>query len=148
MAANSGAFGAKPGYNQSGGGYYVAFSSIASSIILNVNAVGSGSGGAFTQATVSTLVPAGGLSSIVTPTGAIPAGRVLRDMGKTLTSSTRVFRKFQLAVPNTQSSGGVSGNVPPQTNYPGDVGYLTFYLEVSRDGASTAANAPIARSFF
>lgn len=159
MSAGSGAFGVKPGYNQSGGGYYIAFSSITSTSILQISTVGSGSGGAYSNPNVVAyaIQPSTGMSSLVTGAGVIAAGRVLRDMGKTVVSSGRAFRKFQAAVPTVTSTGGVSGNVPNTSTGAGDVGYLTFYLEVNSFGAATTgagtstgfgAPAPIARTFF
>ncbi len=144
MAANSGAFGAKPGYNQSGGGYYVTVGAVPLASTLGLVTAGSGSGGAYAGPTLSTLTLTSTFSTFCGSTTAIAVGKVLRDMGKTVTSSNRTFRKFQLAV-NTASTGGVNGNVPPQTNYAGDVGDLTFYLEVNRENG---AGQPIARTFY
>lgn len=59
---------------------------------------------------------------------------VLRDMGKTVVSANRTFRKVQLnaALPSTF---GVGGNV--STNPVED--YLTGYIELGFNGAGTAA---------
>lgn len=71
-----------------------------------------------------------------------PGAGKLRDMGKTLVSTGRVFRKVQLIVPNTQvtSTFGVEGNV----NTTPTVDYLTGYIELGWEGAGTPA--PVARA--
>jgi hypothetical protein len=144
MAANSGAFGAKPGFNQSGGGYYVVVSTIAPAQLLQVVTAGSGSGGAYAQPVLSTnswwtQTGYSSLSSVY-----LAAGRLLRDMGKTITSSSRTFRKFQLVAPRSLSTGGVTGNVGTSA----DTGYLDFYVEVPTDGSPTGNGVAIARTFF
>jgi hypothetical protein len=71
-----------------------------------------------------------------------PGAGKLRDMGKTLVSTGRVFRKVQLIVPNTQTTStfGVEGNV----NTTPTVDYLTGYIELGWEGAGTPA--PVARA--
>jgi hypothetical protein len=71
-----------------------------------------------------------------------PGAGKLRDMGKTLVSTGRVFRKVQLIVPNTQTTStfGVEGN---QNTTP-TVDYLTGYIELGWEGAGTPA--PVARA--
>jgi hypothetical protein len=73
--------------------------------------------------------------------GSAGAG-ILRDMGKTVVSSLRTFRKVQLVVPtgsgaaNTSVSsfgvGGAASTVPSQD-------YYTGYIEVGFEGAGTPA---------
>ena len=79
-----------------------------------------------------------------------PGAGKLRDMGKTLVSSGRVFRKVQLIVPGTIDGAatgagaatfgvaGQSGQVPPSTDY------LTGYIELGWEGNGTPA--PVARA--
>jgi hypothetical protein len=71
-----------------------------------------------------------------------PGAGKLRDMGKTYVSASRVFRKVQLIVPNTQTTStfGVEGN---QNTTP-TVDYLTGYIELGWEGAGTPA--PVARA--
>jgi hypothetical protein len=71
-----------------------------------------------------------------------PGAGKLRDMGKTYVSSSRVFRKVQLIVPNTQTTStfGVEGNQNTSPN----VDYLTGYIELGWEGAGTPA--PVARA--
>lgn len=71
-----------------------------------------------------------------------PGAGKLRDMGKTYLSASRVFRKVQLIVPNTQqaSTFGVEGNQNTTPNSD----YLTGYIELGWEGAG--APAPVARA--
>jgi hypothetical protein len=84
----------------------------------------------------------GGTGSKYTSSINGPGAGKLRDMGKTLVSTGRVFRKVQLIVPNTQvtSTFGVEGN----TNTTPTVDYLTGYIELGWEGAGTPA--PVARA--
>jgi hypothetical protein len=72
-----------------------------------------------------------------------PGAGKLRDMGKTYVSSSRVFRKVQVIVPNTQTTStfGVEG-AAPNTQPVSD--YLTGYIELGWEGAGTPA--PVARA--
>ena len=72
------------------------------------------------------------------------AGR-LRDMGRTYTSSSRVFRKVQLIVPvstTNQSTGGVEGRVGTSSSASED--FLTGYIELGWEGGGFPA--PVART--
>jgi hypothetical protein len=64
---------------------------------------------------------------------------LLKDMGKTVVSSTRVFRKVQLVVPssvgttntstlNTFGVGGAAGTTAPQSDF------YTAYIELASEG--------------
>jgi hypothetical protein len=55
------------------------------------------------------------------------AGGLLRDMGKTVVSAGRTFRKVQLMV-STISTGGVNGQAGTTTP---STDYLTAYLELA-----------------
>ena len=105
-------------YNQSGGGYFIALSNLAPSALLYSNTTGFSAlnweeTGLNTQSTL------------------ISANKVVKDMGKTIVSTSRTFRKFQAIDP-------AQGVVGPDNN--GNPGYLTFYLEVG-----LPSFAPIAR---
>jgi hypothetical protein len=138
MAANSCAFGAKAGYNQSGGDYLLVVTTIPIAN-LNVLTPGTGSGGATTVGSLAsaTLADLGGNGSI---SSFFTNGKLLRDMGKTVVSSGRTFRKVQavvtLAGTATNSSPTFGVNGASATNAPG---YATFYLETSREGAGAPA---------
>ena len=130
MAAASGAFNAKCGFNQSGGAYYLVISSIQGGAL--VYTAGSGSGGATTTGTFATFISTENTSTLSTVSA---VGSLIKDLGKTVVSSGRTFRRFQGVVPTTTNSsptfgvgGATSGN-----------GYLSFYLEVGRDGANLGA---------
>lgn len=149
MATGSGAFPVKAGYNQSGGGYLYIVTGLTASN-LSVYTPGSGSGGA---ATVGSFASAGasdlpgGLSTL------FGAGRLARDMGKTVVSAGRTFKKIQAVLPTTDNSSptfGVGGGAATTTN----PGYATFFVETGYAGAnadgSTTANtapAPLVRLF-
>lgn len=66
------------------------------------------------------------------------AGAVLKDMGKTIVSSLRTFRKIQLVLPGTNSTlstfgvGGRSGTTPNED-------YLTGYIELGFEGNGNPA---------
>jgi hypothetical protein len=90
---------------------------------------------------VSTMSTAGaGVSSLIRA-----AGGVFKDMGKTLVSSSRVFRKVQLVVSTGfVVSGGTSG-VAGQDVAPSN--YLTGYIELPGQHGSGGfpGAAPVAR---
>ena len=139
MAATSGAFGSKCGFNQSAGGYYTILADIAPANLSNVSVAASGSGGAFVPAQLAAYNWSvdGPLSSLLT------AGNVLKDMGKTIAVGTRTYRKVQAVSANSGNTFGVTGSaaVAPAA------GYLTGYLEVSGpNGGATTVNR-LARAF-
>ncbi len=121
-------------------GYYIPIGNCLSTFVQNN---GTDSVPAFGQI-ISTLSTAGaGVSSLVNAAGA----GVFRDMGKTLVSSGRTFRKVQLlisssdvSVGNVASSSGVGGLAPA---------YLTGYIQLpgSGDGANQSGGifTPVAR---
>ena len=61
---------------------------------------------------------------------------LLRDMGKTVVSSVRVFRRVQLVVPNYVSTFGVGGAAG--TTYPAS-DFLPAYIELGFEGGGTPA---------
>jgi hypothetical protein len=142
MATGSGAFGVKGGFNQSGGGYYIALEDLWVNRRLNILTPGTGSGGAttvgsFTQEALatSTNYPAGlNVSSF------FANGALVKDMGRTVVSAGRTFRKIQGIQPTNQASSntfGVGGNAASATA----PGYLTYYVETPRDGANADISA-------
>jgi hypothetical protein len=134
MSAYSGAFGVNGGYNQSGGGYYIALEN------LNAKAQtltpGSGSGGAATVGTFAAF----SWGTTAYPSSLVASNKVIKDMGKTVVSAARTFRKFQAVDVQTLSTSGVVGAAGSSTN----PGYVTFYLELNKDGVAPAG-AAIAR---
>lgn len=146
MASGSGAFPTKAGYNQNGGGYYIVITSLAPAQLLTYTP-GTGSGGATTVGSFA------GANSTVMPTNVstlFGAGRICKDMGKTVVSAGRTFRKIQAVTPTDAALGssfGVTGPAGTATN----PGYATYYVETGRDGANAdgegAGLAALARYF-
>lgn len=150
MAAASGAFPLKAGFNQSGGQYlYIVSNAIeaagGAAKYLNNYSGGSGSGGAttvgyFSSVSLADLGTTGGVSTL------FGLGRLVRDMGKTVVSAGRTFKKIQAVGPTPDNSSptfGVTGAAATATN----PGYATFWVETgfagaNADGATTANIAP------
>jgi len=151
MAANSSAHPARAGFNQSGGAYFICVNALETSagtavFVNTLTAPASGSGGAFAPPTLAlttmsnVLGTGAGISNAAAST-IVGANKLIKDMGKTVVSGGRVFRKFAPVVATgAASSLGVYGAVPSGAN----TGYGSFYLEVGREGN---AGAPIARYF-
>lgn len=93
-------------------GYFVVLSSLSTNVQYNI-ASGSGAGGSYLPGTVS--YPTSG-----TGVAAIPAGSYLKDMGKTVLSSTHTYRKVQLVTANAYPGAGA---VAAATGLP-------FYIEL------------------
>ena len=122
---------------------------------------GSNSGGAWTGPTfvVANARDAFGIDAASLTAGnasavayaAVGQGKLLKDMGKTVVSAGRTFRKFAAVGTGNAlkfaSSFGVAGGPGASPNS----GYASFYLEVGREGNPGApdpsAPAPIARYF-
>jgi hypothetical protein len=158
---NTGALPSRAGWNQSGGAHFIVMTplantdgTVAAGSFLNVlSNAPANSGGAFTQGSFkqASAREAFGLATdtsvgVAAAFAAVGAGKLLKDMGKTVVSSGRTFRKFQAVGTgsgNFTSTFGVQGGpaVAPNT------GYADFYLEVGREGAGTATPAPILRYF-
>jgi hypothetical protein len=139
MAANSSAHSAKAGFNQSGGAYFIVISDISGK--LNVYTPGTGSGGAATagsMAITAATAIAPGLAAGVAA-AAVGAGKLIKDMGKSVVVGGVTYRKFQVVqTPSAANAGGQMGKSSD---------YYSFYLEVGRDGAQVAAPPAIARYF-
>ncbi len=137
MAANSSAHSAKGGFNQSGGAYFIVIADISGK--LNVLTPGTGSGGATTSGTM-TVTPAATIAPNLAAAGSwVGAGKLIKDMGKTVVVGTVTYRKFQtVQAPSATGAGGQMGASPS---------YYSFYLEVGREGAQAVSPAVIARYF-
>ena len=119
------------GFSQSNG-YFIT----TGAVTLQVYTPGSGSGGSFRvgsfAAGTGVLVIAG-------------AGDVLRDMGKTVISSSRVFRKVQMVSDApTAIVGGTGGTIPGGVANSAGTAYRTGYIEVGGGlfGFGAAPTAP------
>ena len=145
MSAGTNAYGANCGFNQSGGAHFIIMTSLTNTSINSITTAATGSGGAV-AAPVLALVAATDASVGLTAADVV-AGKLLKDMGTSVVSSGRVFRKFAAVGTGTAakyaSSFGVNGSAAVAPN----AGYGTFYLEVGREGAGSATPAPILRYF-
>ena len=166
MSSGTNAHPARAGFNQSGGAYFICLTSLeaqqganagaatapASAGYINIlSNAGSNSGGAWLPPTLSTVM----MSNVFTATtnaqswnhaGFVSTGKLLKDMGRTVVSAGRTFRKFAPVVANASgiSTFGVAGAPAAGAN----AGYGSFYLEVGREGfGGTNPPAPIARYF-
>ena len=146
---NTGAFPSRAGWNQSGGAHFIIMTNLEATpgqYINTLTSAGSNSGGAFVGPTFA-LVAAND-AAIGLGAADVAAGKLLKDMGKTLVSSGRTFRKFQAVGTGAvkfASTFGVNGAATVAPN----PGYGSFYLEVGREGSAgaTAVPAPILRYF-
>ena len=156
MSSGTNAFGARAGFNQSGGAYFMVMSPLANSdgttttnnFVHTVTAAATGSGGAVVAPTLAPTLMSAVIGAGTTAANAasfVQTGKLLEDMGKTVVSAGRVFRKF---APVVSAAGTVSsfGNVGAAASG-ANAGYGTFYLEVGREGAGPATPAPILRYF-
>ena len=117
-------------------GYFVPLKNLlALSTIQQYNGA-SGAGGSFLPGTFTKAdwAVAGGLADSIS---SIAGGGLLKDMGKTVVSSNRTFRKVQLVTPTATGVSGTSTQNGP---------YLTGYIELGTGnaGAATANVAPVA----
>ena len=151
MSAGTNAFGARAGFNQSGGGHFMTLAPLdgaqgaTPNFINTLLTAGSNSGGAFSNPTFSTVTMVTVLGSGTTAVSAstiVGTNKLLEDMGRTVVSAGRTFRKFAPVVAGLPSSFGTVGQAGATPN----TGYGSFYLEVGREGAGSTP-APIVRYF-
>ena len=153
MSAGTNAFGAKAGFNQSGGAYFMTLAALeatpGTAVYTNtLSAAGSNSGGAWVPPTLALAnmsnILGSGATSHANASALVGSNKLLKDMGRTVVSAGRTFRKFAPVIPaSAASSFGVTGAAAVTPNS----GYGSFYLEVGRDGVAPATPAPIARYF-
>ena len=134
------------GFKQSAGGFFIPLGNVADKV-LALTTVG-GAGGSFQ---VGSFAAAAWASNGTTPSrytstiSSIAAGGLLRDMGKSVVSAGRVFRKVQLLT-STVSTSGVGGPAGLTTNPVVD--YLTGYIELgaglTNGGQPGLSFAPVA----
>jgi hypothetical protein len=158
MSAGTNAFGAKAGFNQSGGGHFMTLAALdgnytaSAALTPYINVLvtpGSNSGGAFSNPTLaltnmSTVLASVNSASALTASTLVGPNKMLKDMGRTVVSAGRTFRKFAPVVAGLASTFGVTG--PPGSTTSGNAGFGAFYLEVGREGVG-ATPAPIVRYF-
>ena len=112
-------------------GYYITVGNAVTRFYANT---GSDSAPAFSNGPmISTMSSSGAyVSSLITA-----AGGVFRDMGKTVISTGRTFRKVQLLV-STLATEGVGGNVATTALPFGE--YLTGYIELPGTGGASSSS--------
>jgi len=108
------------------GGYFIPIGDCRGKILAYNGA------GAFSVAQWASVgyTPVGVVSSLNVSGAAGGGGALMRDMGTTVVSSARTFRKVQLVV-STLSTFGVSGAQGTSPN----VDYYTGYIELGFEGA-------------
>jgi hypothetical protein len=119
--------------------YYINIGSLALKILTRT-AEGSSNtglvGGSFSTASWS--LSAGAVTSSMLTAG----GVILKDMGRTVVSSLRTFRKIQLVLPASASTFGVGGRSGTVAGSSGE-DYFTGYIELGFEGNGTPA--PVAK---
>jgi hypothetical protein len=119
-------------------GYFVPLADCRSKVLKYSD--GAGAGGSFLPGAFSAAVwnDTDSSSRYLSSISSLGAGGLLKDMGKTVVSSNRTFRKVQLVAPSL--AAGVVGTTG--SNGP----YLTGYIELATGNAlaSAAAAAPVA----
>ena len=118
-------------------GYFIPVASLTGQIYAHTDVAsntGTGGGSAFSTATWAYFGAGASLSSIQAGAG------LLKDMGRTVVSSLRTFRKVQVVVPNnsTVSTFGVGG----QAGTSNGQDYFTGYIELGFEG--NGRPAPVA----
>ena len=119
------------GFSQTPSAYLAIVSDIAFANFLTYTP-GTGSGGAGVPGSFASYNVVSLGTTVNLSTAQLKAGNALKDMGKTVVSSGRVFRKVQVMA--ASGNPGVSGgSVSAGT---GD-NFLTGYLEVASDAGDT-----------
>lgn len=117
-------------------GYFVPLGSLVGKIY-SISTAGTGAGGSYVGPVFSTAswAAVGGASGpFLSTISSIAQGGLLRDMGRTIVSANRTFRKVQLLT-STVTLGGVAGTTP--TNPVED--FLTGYIEMGFGSGGTPA---------
>lgn len=119
---------------RSANGYFVALATLAGKVYSYTG--GSGAGGSFVPGSFAAATWAGaGVPLALLAT----VGTVLRDNGKTVVSSGRVFRKVSLYVPSL-ATGGVSGGVYSPA---GQQDYHSGYIELPGGSVDTVSTSGV-----
>jgi len=130
------------GFKQNAGRYYIPLENLTAANKILAYTPGSGAGGSFVNGSFSQAAWAlgtgsAGASPYTSTISAIAKGGLLKDMGRTVVSAGRTFRKIQL-VCSTVSTGGVGG---PAAGGTPNVDYLTGYIELASGAGGSAGNA-------
>ena len=127
------------GFKQTNG-YFVPLANCATSTVILNYTGGSGAGGSYVPgAFTGAPWAAGGTGSagaVLSTIASVGAGGLLKDMGKTVVSSNRTFRKVQLVGRAAGQSASLTSSGP----------FFTGYIELATglNGAEGAAPAPVA----
>jgi len=134
----------RAGFKQSAGGFFVPLGNVGNAVLAFTAAGGAGGSYQVGSFAAAAWAQSGTTPSKYTSTiSSIAAGGVLRDMGKSVVSAGRVFRKVQLLT-STVSTGGVGGPVGSTNPV---VDYLTGYIELGSglaNGGLPGTFAPVA----
>jgi hypothetical protein len=135
------------GPKQSAGGFFIPLGNVGNAV-LQYTTVG-GAGGSFQAGSFSTAAWAQGqtgASRFTSTISTVAAGGLLRDMGKTVVSAGRTFRKIQL-ITSTISTGGVTGAAAGGNP---NVDYLTGYIELASglNGINSAGGVPAPVAYY
>jgi len=97
---------------------------------------GNGAGGDYKPGSFQ-LASWASTNPLVSSINGLGAGGLLKDMGKTVVSSNRTFRKVQLIGPGV-NTGGVNGVATPVA-----CPYLTAYIELSTGQSGVASGSGV-----
>jgi hypothetical protein len=114
------------------GGYYVPLGNLVSASSIKTYVAGSGAGGSFLPGTFTQADWATTGGTVLPLISSVGAG-LLKDMGKTVVSSNRTFRKVQLVV-----SGGTGVSSSASTAGP----FYTGYIELATGPSYVAGASP------
>ena len=132
-------------FKQSQNGYFIPLGNVADKVLAYTAGTGAGGSALPGSFAIAAWAQGGTTPAKATSTiSAIASGGLLRDMGRTVVSSGRTFRKVQLMC-STISTGGVGGPAGVTTNPVVD--YLTGYIELASGLNSIGQNpsfAPVA----
>lgn len=125
-------------------GYYVPLGNLLGQIYAEPVVASNGLMSSFSTAAWAAPSGATGFGNLLSSISSVGAGGLLKDMGKTLVSSGRVFRKIQLVKASALngSTFGVMGSAGTNPNQD----YFTGYIELGLGelGASGGSPAPVA----
>ena len=125
-----------PNFKQSNG-YFVPLGNVASSILTYTpNTTDNVAGGSFRPGSFTTASWAqngSAPSRLTSSINVVGAGGLLKDMGKTVVSSNRTFRKVQLVAPMSFSTSGVADAPAPANGT-----FLVGYVELNTGSAGSS----------
>jgi hypothetical protein len=124
--------------NSSEGGFFIPVASLIGQIYGRTEPSPAGANTGVNGGSFSTAQWAFWGSKATSSINSAGAG-ILKDMGRTVVSSLRTFRKVQLVIPGSASTFGVGGPAGQQVG----ADYFTGYIELGFEGNGTPA--PVAQ---